>query len=78
MDRDRRCARTSCGAPATAALSYQYTERRAWLDELPDDPSPATHALCAAHADALVVPRGWTKDDRRTPARLPFPRTIAV
>ena len=78
MDRDRRCARTSCGAPATAALSYQYDHRTAWLDDLPDVLEPSIHPLCAAHADRLVVPRGWTKDDRRTPARLPFPRTIAV
>ena len=25
-------------------------------------------ALCRRHADALVVPRGWTLDDRREPA----------
>lgn len=77
MERDR-CARQGCGSAATAALSYHYASRTAWLDDVPDDPDPSTYGLCAVHADHLVVPVGWTKEDRRSPARLPFPHTIAV
>jgi hypothetical protein len=47
-----------------ATLSFDYTTRRAWIDEL-GEPDPATHDLCARHADRLRVPQGWTRDDRR-------------
>ncbi len=39
----------------------------------PDDPS----VLCRRHADAMVVPRGWTLDDRREETlRLFRPRPV--
>ena len=34
---------------------------------------PADYDLCAAHADLLIVPRGWERLDRRTPPREPDP-----
>jgi len=37
-----------------------------WLALVPEDVSPIrVGMLCRRHADAMVVPRGWTLDDRR-------------
>lgn len=71
MQRSRLCARPGCGAPAAATFSYRYATRTVWLDDLSPAPGPAGHDLCAAHADALRVPRGWTCEDRRSPGRPP-------
>ena len=59
------CARPGCGAVAAATLRFQPTQREAWLVEL-DDTSPRTEGdLCARHAAALVLPRGWQLHDER-------------
>jgi hypothetical protein len=59
------CARPGCGAAAAATLRFQPTQREAWLVEL-DDTSPRTEGdLCARHAAALVLPRGWQLHDER-------------
>lgn len=61
----RLCARPGCGAVAAATLRFQPTQREAWLVEL-DDTSPRTEGdLCARHAAALVLPRGWQLHDER-------------
>jgi len=80
----RLCARPGCGAVAAATLRFQPTQREAWLVEL-DDSSPRTEGdLCARHAAALVLPRGWQLHDERidrpevleeVPARPKRPRT---
>jgi hypothetical protein len=53
-----------------------------WIAKLADAPTPDPNVLCRRHADAMVVPRGWTLDDRREdqprlfkprPARPPEP-----
>lgn len=36
-----------------------------WIAPLADSPVDEPSVLCARHADAMVVPRGWTLDDRR-------------
>jgi hypothetical protein len=37
-----------------------------WLDAVPDGSPPLRMGVvCRRHADAMVVPRGWTLDDRR-------------
>lgn len=37
-----------------------------WLEVVPDGRTAArTGVVCRRHADAMVVPRGWTLDDRR-------------
>ena len=77
-ERPRHCARPGCGSGATASLSYRYAERVAWLDDLSGEADPSIHDLCAAHADGLRVPVGWTLEDRRSGIRLPFLSTIAV
>ncbi len=62
----RLCARPGCGAAAAATLRFLPTQREAWLVEL-DDTSPRTEGdLCARHAEALVLPRGWQLHDERT------------
>jgi hypothetical protein len=37
-----------------------------WLDHLAEGDDEAA-VLCRRHADTMVVPRGWTLDDRRDP-----------
>ena len=36
-----------------------------WLAPLADALTPDPNVLCRRHADAMVVPLGWTLDDRR-------------
>jgi len=48
-------------------LSYDYAASTVWVDELVAEPILMTHDLCDRHADGLVVPRGWTLDDQRSP-----------
>ncbi|RMH73595.1 MAG: DUF3499 family protein [Actinomyces sp.] len=62
----RRCARPACGDPACVTLAYSYDRRVVWLSDLADDPHPADHDLCAAHAARFAVPRGWELRDRRS------------
>lgn len=46
-----------------------------WIAPLHDAPVVDHNVLCRRHADAMVVPRGWTLDDRREPVpRLFMPR----
>jgi hypothetical protein len=66
----RHCAKPGCNAEATATLTYDYTERRAWLDAISEEAHPMYHDLCGRHADALSVPVGWALDDRRAVAPL--------
>lgn len=48
-----------------------------WIAPLARTADPDQNVLCRRHADAMVVPRGWTLDDRReeTP-RLFKPRAL--
>jgi hypothetical protein len=66
-DRDRVCQRAGCRQPASVTLSFRYDARQASLTDLVDDKHPAHYDLCVAHADLLIVPRGWERLDRRTP-----------
>jgi hypothetical protein len=46
-----------------------------WIAPLDGSERPDPALLCRRHADAIVVPRGWTLDDRREPVpRLFRPR----
>jgi len=66
---DRRlCARPGCGSPAAATLRFLPTRREAWLVDLDDDAARTEGDLCARHAGALVLPRGWELHDERTRA----------
>ncbi len=66
MDRQRLCNRPACGTAAAASLTFQYANRRVWLDDLYDDPDPSMIDLCALHADRVSVPVGWSGEDRRS------------
>jgi hypothetical protein len=61
----RQCARPGCSVTAAATLAYDYQQRTTWLDPLAPEAHPMAYDLCDAHADTLVVPRGWHLDDRR-------------
>jgi hypothetical protein len=50
-----------------------------WLAPLADAPTLDANVLCRRHADAMVVPIGWTLDDRREEhPRLFKPRRAAA
>ena len=40
------------------------------MDRLSDEASPATHDLCALHADRFTPPQGWSCTDNRIVAPL--------
>lgn len=61
----RRCRRPTCHWPATASLSYRYATSQVWLLDLTPAPDPSLYDLCATHADATTVPRGWERVDER-------------
>lgn len=61
------CQRACCQRSASFTLSFRYDARQASLTDLSADKHPARYDLCAAHADLLIVPRGWERLDRRTP-----------
>ncbi|HVL99808.1 MAG TPA: DUF3499 family protein [Egibacteraceae bacterium] len=62
----RTCSRPACPAPATASLSYRYASGQVWIADLSPSPHPALYDLCARHADALTVPRGWQRVEQRS------------
>lgn len=62
----RRCERPGCSAPATLAYGFSTDRLLAWLAPLAVGDRNAGGALCGRHADAMVPPRGWWLDDRRT------------
>lgn len=48
-----------------------------WMENRAEAEREMTGKLCTRHADALVMPRGWTIEDRRTPVPLLFsPRQL--
>jgi len=48
-----------------------------WIAPIESRPSPDARLLCQRHADAMVVPRGWTLDDRREGALRLFSVRVA-
>ncbi len=54
-------------------MTYGYSARMAWIDDLDPECEPCGYDLCDRHADALAVPVGWSRQDRRSPrAQLPL------
>lgn len=70
----RRCSRNGCRWPASASLTYAYAQSLVWIEDLTPQPHPAAYDLCAAHAERLAVPIGWSKQDLRVvpPAVVPI------
>jgi hypothetical protein len=68
VDEQRLCARPGCGEPAVATLRFQPTQRAAWLIDVDQSVAHSERDLCARHATALVLPRGWELYDGRAGA----------
>lgn len=73
----RHCARPTCTKPAAAAMSYDYSARVVWFDDI-ERAADGAMVLCADHADRTNVPMGWAKSDRRTPVQPMFTVPVAV
>jgi hypothetical protein len=59
------CGRPGCSDPGTVAYGMVPEDLLFWVAALDGDVDRDTAVLCRRHADAMVVPRGWTLDDRR-------------
>lgn len=59
------CSKPGCANPGAAVLGYDYSQRRAVLDDPDGDVSPHAYVLCTRCAEKLTPPRGWTLDDNR-------------
>lgn len=72
------CERPGCSEPGAAAYGMVPEDLLFWIAPLGDAPTRDPNVLCKRHADAMVVPRGWTLDDRReAQPRLFKPRPTA-
>lgn len=61
------CERPGCSEPGAAAYGMRPEDLLFWVDHLDTRADQEGRVLCRRHADAMVVPRGWTLDDRREP-----------
>lgn len=59
------CERPGCGALAEVSYGIDNATLTVWVDNRAIQEREHAGRLCRRHADALVVPRGWTIDDRR-------------
>ena len=59
MSPSRRCSKTACGRPATATLTYVYSDQTAVLGPLATYAEPHAYDLCETHSERLSAPRGW-------------------
>ena len=68
----RLCERPGCSDAATMSYGFDADRLLVWLAPRDPDADPLrAGGLCRRHADAMVVPQGWTLDDRREePPRL--------
>ena len=63
----RLCERPGCGAPSDASYGIDRLNLVVWVDTAAVAERETAGRLCRRHANALMVPRGWTLDDRRDP-----------
>ena len=56
----RQCSRQMCQRPAIATLTYVYADSMAVLGPLSASAEPHSYDLCAAHAERLSAPQGWS------------------
>jgi len=64
----RLCERPGCSERGAIAYGFDAGECRVWLARLdPDADRNRSGTLCVRHADAMVVPQGWTLEDARDP-----------
>ena len=70
----RLCERPGCSERGAIAYGFDADRLLVWLSPLdPDADRKRAGTLCIRHADAMVVPRGWTLDDARDPMPAPVP-----
>ena len=70
----RLCERPGCSDVAAMAYGFDVDRLLVWLAPREPDGDPLrAGSLCKRHADAMVVPRGWTLDDRREADAAPVP-----
>lgn len=61
------CSKPSCTRPGAVVLAYDYSERKALLDDPPvGELSPHLYILCTKCAEKLRPPKGWDLEDRRS------------
>ena len=64
----RLCERPGCSERGAIAYGFDPDRLLVWLSPLdPDADRMRAGVLCMRHADAMVVPLGWTLDDARDP-----------
>ena len=74
----RLCGGPGCSEVAAAAYGMVPEDLLFWISPINEAPTVDPSLLCRRHADAMVVPRGWTLDDRREPTpRLFSTRALA-
>jgi hypothetical protein len=70
------CARVLCSERASAILLINARDLSAQIVDIQEETGIAGVRLCRIHADAVVVPLGWTKEDSRT--QTPEPELVLV
>lgn len=64
----RLCGRPGCSAPGSVSYGMVPEDLLFWIESLDEaGVDELVGVLCLRHADAMIVPRGWTLDDRREP-----------
>jgi len=64
----RLCERPACSEHGAIAYGFDAERALVWLAPLePDADRNRAGTLCVRHADAMVVPLGWTLEDARDP-----------
>jgi Protein of unknown function (DUF3499) len=66
----RFCERPGCGENASVAYGFDAERAMVWLEALGPAGGPTAGVLCRRHADAMVLPKGWWLQDRRSDATL--------
>jgi hypothetical protein len=66
----RLCERPGCGERASVAYGFDAERATVWLEALAPSGGPTAGVLCRRHAEAMVVPKGWWLQDRRSDATL--------
>lgn len=61
----RLCERPGCAALAEVSYGIDKVGLTVWVDNRAISERELAGRLCRRHANALIVPRGWTLDDRR-------------
>lgn len=80
----KSCTKPNCARPGAAVLAYDYSAKRAILDDPGDgELSPHVYVLCSSCAGKLRPPNGWSLEDLRTKPPLfldrpPTPVSVSV